>query len=204
MAKPDDEDRAAEQVTPELLRSWPLPDPAGSKKARGRVVVIGGSARTPGGVPLAGLSSLRVGAGHVQLAVASSVAPALAAAFPEAGVLGLEENREGSVVGTAAAAACQEAVTGADAVLVGPGLDDAEQAADLLRGLLPLLDQETALVLDSYALGVLPRGQGPRRGSARPARCSPRTPRSCHDCWGASARSATPRCSRRRRRTAAP
>jgi ADP-dependent NAD(P)H-hydrate dehydratase len=60
-----------ELVTPELLRGWPLPDPASSKKARGKVIVIGGAARTPGGVALAGLAALRVGAGHVQLAVAA-------------------------------------------------------------------------------------------------------------------------------------
>ncbi|MCW2756633.1 MAG: carbohydrate kinase, YjeF related protein [Nocardioidaceae bacterium] len=145
-----------ELVTPELLRGWPLPDPAGSKKARGRVVVVGGAAQSPGGVALAGLVALRVGAGHVQLAVASSAAPALAATFPEAGVLALEETASGSINGVAAAERCAEAVAGADAVLIGPGLDDAEQAADLLEGLLPV-STSTALVLDAFALGVLPR-----------------------------------------------
>lgn len=142
-------------VTPELLRDWPLPDPSSSKKARGQVVVVGGAARTPGGVALAGLAALRVGAGHVQLAVASSVAPALAAGFPEAGVIGLPETDGGSVSGRAAAETCAEVVAGADAVLIGPGLDDADETAELLEGLWEHLD-ESALVLDAYALGVLP------------------------------------------------
>ncbi|MCW2818986.1 MAG: NAD(P)H-hydrate dehydratase [Marmoricola sp.] len=146
-----------ELVTPELLRGWALPDPAGSKKARGQVVVVGGAARTPGGVALAGLAALRVGAGHVQLAVAASVAPAVAAAFPEVGVLPLPHDDHGSVLGEAAAEVCADAVAGADAVLVGPGLDDAEEAEALVRGLLPHLDDEAALVLDAYALGVLPQ-----------------------------------------------
>jgi len=90
-------------VTPELLRDWPLPGPDSSKQARGRVVVIGGAARTPGGVALAGLAGLRVGAGQVQVAVASSVAPALAATFPEAGVIGLDETATGTIRGTRAA-----------------------------------------------------------------------------------------------------
>ena len=30
-----------ELITPESLREWRLPDPAGSKKARGKVVIIG-------------------------------------------------------------------------------------------------------------------------------------------------------------------
>jgi hydroxyethylthiazole kinase-like uncharacterized protein yjeF len=118
-------------------------------------VVIGGAARTPGGVALAGLAALRVGAGHVQLAVAASVAPALAAAFPEAGVIGLRETSDGTILGSAAAETCAAAAGGADAVLIGPGLDDADEAAALLGGLLPELDEDVALVLDAFTLGVL-------------------------------------------------
>jgi ADP-dependent NAD(P)H-hydrate dehydratase len=146
-----------ELVTPELLRNWPLPDPSGGKRSRGQVVVVGGATSTPGGVALAGLASLRVGAGHVQLAVAQSVAPALAAAFPEAGVLGLPETSRGSVSGAEAAELLQDVVESADAVLVGPGLDDAGEAAVLLMGLVPYVDADAGLVLDAYALGALSR-----------------------------------------------
>jgi ADP-dependent NAD(P)H-hydrate dehydratase len=144
-----------EVVTPELLRGWSLPDPEGSKQSRGQVVVIGGAATTPGGVALAGLATLRVGAGRVQLAVAESVAPALAATFPEAGVLPLPETDGGSVRGAPAAERLHEVVGSADAVLIGPGLDDAGQAADLLTALLPHLADDCGLVLDAYALGAL-------------------------------------------------
>jgi ADP-dependent NAD(P)H-hydrate dehydratase len=146
---------APDQVTPELLRGWPLPDPAGSKKSRGQVVVIGGAASTPGGVALAGLASLRVGAGRVQLAVATSVGPALAASFPEAGVLWLPQTDGGSVRGEAAAGLLRDTVSSTDAVLIGPGLDDADEAADLLEGLLPHVPEEVGLVLDAFALGAL-------------------------------------------------
>ena len=146
-----------ELVTPELLRDWRLPDPAGSKKARGQVVIIGGAGRTPGGVALAGLAALRVGAGHVQLAVAESVAPALAAAFPEVGVIPLPQDPSGTVLGRPAAELCTASAQGADAVLVGPGLDDAPETEELLRGLLPELEASVALTLDAYAIGVLPR-----------------------------------------------
>ena len=40
-------------------------------------------------------------------------------------------------------------------VVVGPGLDDAEQAQLLLQTLLPLLNPEAWLVLDAYALPAL-------------------------------------------------
>ena len=148
---------APELVTPELLRGWPLPDPEGSKSSRGQVVVIGGAATTPGGVALAGLAALRVGAGRLQLALAASVAAATAAAFPEAGVLPLPETTGGSVSGHAAAAALHDVVGSADAVLVGPGLDDVDEAVALLDALLPHVGQRSALVLDAYALGALAR-----------------------------------------------
>ena len=144
-----------EVVTPELLRSWALPGAESSKDRRGQVVVIGGAAGTPGGVALAGLASLRVGAGKVQLAVASSVAPALAAQFPEAGVRGLPETSSGSIAGAEAAERCTELCARADTVLIGPGLDDGEEAQRLLEGLLPSLPEHCALVLDAFALGVL-------------------------------------------------
>jgi hydroxyethylthiazole kinase-like uncharacterized protein yjeF len=162
-----------ELVTPELLRGWPLPDPASSKKARGQVIVIGGAARTPGGVALAGLAALRVGAGHVQLGVAASVAPSLAGTFPEAGVIALPHTDSGTILGAPAAEACAEAVAGADAVLVGPGLDDAEEAAAMLEALLPHIDEESALVLDAYSLGVLPGFKEALAGRATPAVLTP-------------------------------
>jgi ADP-dependent NAD(P)H-hydrate dehydratase len=143
-------------VTPELLRDWPLPEASSSKKSRGQLVVIGGAARTPGAVVLGGLAALRVGAGHVQLALADSVAPAVAATFPEAGVISLVETAGGSIAGREAARTCEQAISGADAVLVGPGLDDPDEAAALLEELFPLLGEETTLVLDAFALGVLP------------------------------------------------
>src|SRR5438045_1155632 len=67
-------------ITPAVLRGWPLPAPDGGKKARGQVLVVGGAAMTPGAVELSGLAALRVGAGRLTLAVAGSVAPALAVA----------------------------------------------------------------------------------------------------------------------------
>lgn len=41
-------------------------------------------------------------------------------------------------------------------VTVGVGLDDPEETALLLQNLIPHLDDEASLVLDAYALGVLP------------------------------------------------
>ncbi len=43
----------------------------------------------------------------------------------------------------------------ADVVVIGPGLDDADRTPALLRGIAPLLKDDTSIVLDAYALGVL-------------------------------------------------
>ncbi len=142
-------------ITPSSLRDWPLPGPGGSKYGRGHALVVGGAARTPGGALLAGVAVLRAGAGYLQLAVAESVAPALGVAVPEAGVLGLPEAAGGSVGGDAAEH-LESALTTADVVLIGPGLDEPENTAQLMAGIVSRLRDDTRVVLDAYALGVLP------------------------------------------------
>ncbi len=138
-------------LTPALLRDWPLPQPSGSKNSRGSVLVIGGAARTPGAVLLAGLAALRVGAGRLSLAVAEQVAGPLAVAVPEAGVIGLPQTPRGSVAGAGDELA--DELARADAVLVGPGLDELAGARALLRA---VADESRApLLLDAFALGAL-------------------------------------------------
>jgi hydroxyethylthiazole kinase-like uncharacterized protein yjeF len=142
-------------VTPAMLRQWPLPAAGDSKYGRGQVLVVGGARGTPGAVLLAGLAALRVGAGRLSLAVAESVAAAMAIAVPEAGVVGLPENATGSVTGKIPDG-LERALTRADVVLIGSGLDDAEHSTELLHHIIPLLPPEIPLVLDAFALGVLP------------------------------------------------
>src|SRR3712207_3141244 len=143
-------------VTPASLREWALPAPGNSKYGRGQVVVLGGAAATPGAAMLAGLASLRVGAGRLSMGVAQTTAVALAIAVPESGVYGLPQNDRGSVLG-ADLSAVASSVSSTDVVVVGPGLDDADETVRLLRTLLPLLDDNAAVVLDAYALGVWPQ-----------------------------------------------
>jgi len=137
-----------------LLRSWPLPQPSGSKHSRGDVMVIGGARTTPGAAQLAGLSALRVGAGRLTLAIAGSVAGAVSVAVPESGVLPLDETPAGHVRGRSVQAIAPQ-LGQADAVLVGPGLDDVREARRMLSALTDVLDAPSAVVLDAYALGAL-------------------------------------------------
>ncbi|MEE2567913.1 ADP/ATP-dependent (S)-NAD(P)H-hydrate dehydratase [Pseudarthrobacter sp. J64] len=156
---------SARTITPLLLRDWPLPEAGEDKYSRGSVVVIGGARSTPGAVLLGGTAALRAGAGHLTLAVAQSVAPHVAVALPECGVVGLPESPSGSVSFSspdAVAEALGDSLKHADAVLVGPGLDDIDEAETLLRGLLAWsasrpADSGPTWVVDAYALGCLPR-----------------------------------------------
>lgn len=143
-------------LTRRTLREWPLPALTGSgKNSRGDVWVIGGAGGTPGAAMLAGRAALRVGAGRLTLAVAESVATAVAVAVPESGVKPMAQTRHGSVRGAVTPELAQE-LSGCDALLVGSGLDDADQSAALIEALLPVVDAPTSVVLDAYALGILP------------------------------------------------
>lgn len=153
-------------VTPSLLRGWPLPSAGEDKYSRGAVLVIGGARTTPGAAMLAGCSALRAGAGRLTLAVAESVAVQLAVALPEAGVIGLPETPEGSVRPTGLERIADELFS-ADAVLIGPGLDDIGLTEELLRALLERDSDgssgtgsgtgDATIILDAYALGCLPK-----------------------------------------------
>lgn len=142
MSNPD------EIVTDELLRSWGLPDPGTSKKTRGRVIVVGGSRRTPGAVVLAAEAALRVGAGRLGVVVPQSVDAQLGAVIPEAAVFALPEDASQPMLD-----GLRDEIGNADAVLVGPGFDDIDETRSTLRAVLEC--GVTRLVLDAYALGVI-------------------------------------------------
>ncbi len=148
------------EVTRATLTRWPLPDGGDSKYSRGQVLVVGGAARSPGAAMLAGLAALRVGAGRLTLAVGDSVATAVGVAVPECGVVPLRERR-GHVRGSSIAQAADD-LAGADAVLVGPGLDDVDETAALVEALGGLLGDDATLVLDAFALGALATSPGLR------------------------------------------
>ena len=130
----------------DLLAGTTLPDGDGDKTARGTVVIVGGPPTCPGGAVLAGTAALRTGAGRVQLVVHPDVAVAVAVAFPEAYVCGWDLIRP---MPHELAARLQRA----DAVVVGPGCDDAVDAAvDEVAATVG----RTPLVLDAAALARAP------------------------------------------------
>ncbi len=148
-------------VDAELLRGWPPPRPDADddKEARGRTLIVGGSSEVPGSVLLAGLAALRCGAGKLQVATSRSVAQPLAVALPEARVVGLDEDKEGSVSGDAAAAVADLAGK-VNAVVLGPGMSGPDAVGRILQTVVGRYGedgQRPTLVLDAVAIGCLPR-----------------------------------------------
>jgi ADP-dependent NAD(P)H-hydrate dehydratase len=144
-------------ITPALLRRWALPEPGEDKEARGRVLVIGGTAHTPGAVLLAGDAVLRVGAGKLQIATAESVAAAVAVAVPEALVVPVPTSPDGSLA-PRSGERLLELAQDADAVLIGSGFSDVDATLELMQALVPALDGP--LVIDAVASAFLGQGHG--------------------------------------------
>lgn len=121
-------------VDARLLRAWPLPAPDAirSKEDRGRVLVVAGSPDVPGAALLAGEAALRAGAGKLQIGTPASVAAGLALAVPEAKVTPLSTTRSG---GCRSSPALEQACAGADAVLIGAGMDDTPTLRNLVARL---------------------------------------------------------------------
>lgn len=153
-------------VTPAVLREVPVPPPGEDKDANGRLLVVGGSLRSPGAVRLAGEAALRAGAGKVALATIAPVLAGLGALVPEAAHLPLAANAAGHVDLTRLDPACRECGR-VDASLVGPGLVDAGHARALVAELVPHV--AGAVVLDGVASAYLtarPDGLHRREGRA--------------------------------------
>lgn len=136
-------------ITPAVLRDWPLPGVEGGKESRGRAVVVGGSVQNPGALILAAEASLRAGAGKSQVVAPDPVAVPIGVAVPEALVQGGPVAGSGDLAPEASgfvAELCPEA----EAVLIGPGLLDPADAADLVAACVPHVS--TVLVLDALGL----------------------------------------------------
>ena len=143
-------------ITAARLRRMPLPEPgeASDKDGRGRVLVVGGSAQVPGAVLLAGVAALRAGAGKLQLATVTSVAPALGVAVPEALVVALPQVR-GEISGARSGVLLRTHASQVDALLVGPGMTGVRAAHALVAAVVPRLSDDAILVLDAGAILVL-------------------------------------------------
>lgn len=144
--------RRPEVVSSGLLREWQLPGDGGDKESNGRVLVVGGNVRMPGGVVLAAEAALRAGAGKLQIATVEPLAVPMGMAIPEAYVAGLAADDDGNLApGTADEIV--ELAEGCAAVLLGPGIMSPDAAVALLERVVPRLD--VPVVIDALGMAYL-------------------------------------------------
>ncbi|HSZ56481.1 MAG TPA: NAD(P)H-hydrate dehydratase [Tepidisphaeraceae bacterium] len=120
----------------------------GHKGMFGRVLIVGGNDQMLGAPVMAGTSSLRMGAGLVQLAVPRGILAAALSVTPE--LIGL------ALSNTGGSKALLQAADVAGSVVIGPGLGKSPQAAVRLSQLVRL---EKPMVVDADALNILAAGR---------------------------------------------
>jgi ADP-dependent NAD(P)H-hydrate dehydratase len=135
------------------LKANPLPDHHDNidKNGRGRVLVIGGCRKVPGGMLLTAEAAFRAGAGKVTIATIASAAIPVGIAFPACAVVALPETEGGEIAPESADLLLAE-LANHDAMVFGPAMIDEAVVGTLLAALLPALPDEMFLLLDAFAL----------------------------------------------------
>jgi hydroxyethylthiazole kinase-like uncharacterized protein yjeF len=152
----------AEEVNVELITDdWAgaaLPErpPGANKGTFGRVLVVAGSINYIGAAYLACNGAMRVGAGLVTLATATSLQPILASKLTEVTYLPLPESAPG-VISPQAAGLINQQLGDYSVLLMGCGLGQSEPVAGLVRSL--LFGSKSAallpLIIDADALNIM-------------------------------------------------
>lgn len=135
------------------LKANPLPDHHDNvdKNGRGRVLLIGGCRRVPGGMLLTAEAAFRAGAGKVTIATIASAAIPVGIAFPACAVVALPETEGGEIAAESAETILAETANH-DAIVFGPAMIDEKIVGQLLAALLPKLPEDIFLLLDAFAL----------------------------------------------------
>lgn len=141
----------------------PARDPRGHKGTFGTVLVVGGCAhgageeddgvRMVGGPALAALAALRAGAGLARLMMPEPVLNAGLVIAPSATGVAIRVGPDDRIIGHHAARALDEALAGADALVIGPGLGVGPGESAL--SLRAVQQEETPVVVDADALNNL-------------------------------------------------
>jgi len=152
----------------------PLPDLGGGmdKDARGKALVVGGSAFVPGALLLTGEAMLRAGAGKVKLATIDRAAIGIGLAFPEAAVIALPEDEEGEV-DAAALKSLERHIEQCDALVLGPGMLERPQTPALIGALLDRAGSASPVLLDAGALTAMRGGEATLRRQDQPVVMTP-------------------------------
>jgi hydroxyethylthiazole kinase-like uncharacterized protein yjeF len=118
----------------EVGMAFPSRSPNAHEGSFGHVLVIAGSAGKAGAAALTGMAALRTGAGLVTIACPKSIQATVAGFDPELMTEGLPETETGSI-GSSAGDVIDKLMPGKDVVVLGPGLSQHLETAQLVRDL---------------------------------------------------------------------
>jgi ADP-dependent NAD(P)H-hydrate dehydratase / NAD(P)H-hydrate epimerase len=174
---PDDLDG---DVTVELMtRRWasahlPERSPSAHKGSFGKTMVVAGSSNYIGAAHLATAAAGRAGAGLITLAIPRSLVIDVAAMAPEPTYIPLPESAPG-VIEADSSELVLDGLNGYSSLLVGCGLGQAPETADLVERLLLSGADLPPVVIDADGLNLLPKiaGQEWWKGLSRPAILTP-------------------------------
>src|SRR5579864_5083907 len=155
--------------------TFPLRERDANKGQFGHVLVIAGSLGKAGAAVLAGLAALRTGAGLVTVACPKSIQATVAGFAPELMTEGLPETETGSI-SSSAGDVIESLMPGKDVVVLGPGLSQHDQTAQLVRSLARRC--ALPLVLDADGINAFAgcAGRSSRQEAWRSFVFSPRIP----------------------------
>jgi hydroxyethylthiazole kinase-like uncharacterized protein yjeF len=145
-----------ELITADWARSVLPKRPLGANKGTfGRVLVVAGSINYIGAAYLACSGAIRVGAGLVTLATATSLQPILASKLTEVTYLPLPEISPG-IISPQAASLVRQELSNYDVLLLGCGLGQSQSVTRFIRSVI-LREKVTLpqLILDADALNTL-------------------------------------------------
>ncbi len=118
------------------------------------MLVVAGSAETPGAALLAATAALRAGAGKLAVATVASIAGGLALALPEARVVAHCRDASAAARPPTDSPSWKRCSAQVDAILVGPGLQDAAATRTFARRIVKR-DDARAIILDALAMDVV-------------------------------------------------
>lgn len=124
------------------------------KGSEGHVVILAGHDRMPGAAVLAARGALRAGAGLVTVTSTETVIGHAASLLPEAIHVPLPD--EAGVLGISASDAVLNALSNADALVVGPGLGTWPETSELLAKVMQAV--KAPAVIDADALNLIALG----------------------------------------------
>ncbi|MCL0102117.1 NAD(P)H-hydrate dehydratase [Dehalococcoidia bacterium] len=147
-------------LSPEWVNSVLPRRPIGANKGTfGRLMVVAGSADYIGAAYLACAAAVRAGAGLVTLATPRTLVPIIAPMAPEVTYLALDESDWGVVDGKKAADQIHQGLGNYGTLLVGCGLSQRPEVAEMVRRLLVPLPQNLSprIAIDADGLNNLAR-----------------------------------------------